>query len=108
LRLATEQQASAVSPLSAELQQLWSPILDSNRPLVVCIATPATGSSSAGTATGAFLLGQFLASRKQHLLLTRGDLLSMPEIMMDNVVFVGPVAGNHQIEAVPTDQPIAL
>jgi len=100
--------ADAPSPLTAELQQLWSPILDSNRPLVVCIATPSTGSSSAGTASGAFLLGQFLASRKQHLLLTRGDLLSMPEIMMDNVVFVGPVAGNHQIEAVPADQPIAL
>ena len=95
-------------PLTAELQQLWSPILDSNRPLVVCIATPSAGSSSAGTASGAFLLGQFLASRKQHLLLTRGDLLSMPEIMMDNVVFVGPIAGNRQIGAVPTDQPIAL
>jgi len=98
----------APSPLTSELQQLWSPILDSNRPLVVCIATPSSSSSSAGTASGAFLLGQFLASRKQHLLLTRGDLLSMPEIMMDNVVFVGPVAGNRQIAAVPADQPIAL
>jgi hypothetical protein len=101
-------QATTDASLTAELQQLWSPILDSNRPLVVCLATPATGSSSTGTASGAFLLGQFLASRKQHLLLTRGDLLSMPEIMMDNVIFVGPVAGNHQIEAVPADQPIAL
>lgn len=100
--------ADAPPPLSAELHQLWSPILDSNRPLVVCIATPSTGSAGAGTASGAFLLGQFLASRKQHLLLTRGDLLSMPEIMMDNVVFVGPVTGNRQIEAVPADQPIAL
>jgi len=105
---AQREAAGVPVPLTAELQQLWSPILDSSRPLAVCIATPSTSSSSAGTASGAFLLGQFLASRKQHLLLTRGDLLSMPEIMMDNVVFVGPVAGNHQIEAVPTDQPIAL
>lgn len=91
-----------------ELQQLWTPILSSNRPLVVCLATPAAGSSSAGTASGAFLLGQFLAPRRQHVLLTRGDLLSMPEIAMDNVVFIGPAAGNRQLEAVPVDQQIAL
>jgi len=109
-RLARVQQGKSdtSAALSAELQQLWSSILDSSRPLVVCIATPSSGSSSAGMASGAFLLGQFLASRKEHLLLTRGDLLSMPEIMMNNVVFVGPVAGNHQIEAVPGDQPIVL
>jgi hypothetical protein len=93
---------------TAELQQLWTPILNSNRPLVVCIATPTSGSSGAGTASGAFLLGQFLAPRKQHVLLTRGDLLSMPEIMMDNVVFIGPSTGNRQLEAVPADQQIAL
>jgi hypothetical protein len=93
---------------TAELQQLWTPILNSNRPLVVCIATPTAGSSGAGTASGAFLLGQFLAPRKQHVLLTRGDLLSMPEIMMDNVVFIGPSTGNRQLEAVPADQQIAL
>jgi hypothetical protein len=93
---------------TAELQQLWTPILNSNRPLVVCIATPASGSSGAGTASGAFLLGQFLAPRKQHVLLTRGDLLSMPEIMMDNVVFIGPSTGNRQLEAVPADPQIAL
>jgi len=91
-----------------ELQQLWSPILSSNRPLVVCLATPANGASSAGTASGAFLLGQFLAPRRQHVLLTRGDLLSMPEIAMDNVVFIGPAAGNRQLEAVPVDQQFAL
>ena len=101
--------AAPLLPLTVDLQQLWSPILDSNRPLVVCLATPSTrDSSNEGTATGAFILGRFLASRKEHLLLTRGDLLSMPEVMMDNVVFVGPVAGNHQIEAIPGDQPIAL
>ena len=93
---------------TAELQQLWTPILNSNRPLVVCIATPSGGSSAAGTASGAFLLGQFLAPRKQHVLLTRGDLLSMPEIMMDNVVFIGPSTGNRQLEAVPVDQQIEL
>jgi hypothetical protein len=94
--------------LAPELQELWGPILSSNRPLVVCVATPSAGSSAAGTATGAFLLGQFLAPRKQHVLLTRGDLLSMPEIMMDNVVFIGPSAGNRQLEAVPINRQIVL
>jgi hypothetical protein len=94
--------------LAPELQELWGPILGSNRPLVVCVATPSAGSSAAGTATGAFLLGQFLAPRKQHVLLTRGDLLSMPEIMMDNVVFIGPSAGNRQLEAVPINRQIVL
>ena len=97
-----------VAPWTPELQQLWTPVLNSNRPLVVCIATPSSGSSAAGTASGAFLLGQFLAPRKQHVLLTRGDLLSMPEIMMDNVVFIGPSTGNRQLQAVPVDQQIAL
>ena len=100
--------SESVATLSPELQQLWSPLLASNRPLVVCIATPAHGDSGAGTASGAFLLGQFLAPHKLHVLLTRGDLLSMPEIAMDNVVFIGPVAGNRQLEAVPVDQQIVL
>jgi hypothetical protein len=100
--------SESVAALSPELEQLWSPLLASNRPLVVCIATPAHGDSGAGTASGAFLLGQFLAPHKLHVLLTRGDLLSMPEIAMDNVVFIGPVAGNRQLEAVPVDQQIVL
>jgi len=100
--------SESVAALSPELQQLWSPLLASNRPLVVCIATPAHGDSGAGTASGAFLLGQFLAPHKLHVLLTRGDLLSMPEIAMDNVVFIGPVTGNRQLEAVPVDQQIVL
>lgn len=100
--------ALEVAPWTPELQQLWTPVLNSNRPLVVCIATPASGSSGAGTASGAFLLGQFLAPRKQHVLLTRGDLLSMPEIMMDNVIFIGPSNGNRQLQAVPVDQQISL
>lgn len=110
LRPASAQRSVAETPAawSSGLQQLWAPILSSNRPLVVCLATPAKTESSLGTASGAFLLGQFLAPLKQHVLLTRGDLLSMPEIMMDNVVFIGPPAGNRQLEAVPNYQPISL
>jgi hypothetical protein len=139
----------AASAWTPELQQLWAPLLSSNRRLMVCLSTPlfirvpgfgfvrqsssndwSDGSDSrnlsslnealhvsgaeptygftgVGTASGAFLLGQFLAQRKQDVLLTRSDLISMPEIAMDNVVFLGPVAGK-QMEAIPVDQQLIL
>jgi hypothetical protein len=87
-----------------ELQELWGPILGSNRPLMVCLAA----ANGDGTASGAFLLGQFLAHRKENLLLTRSDQLAMPEVLMDNVIFLGPSSGNHQIEAFLKGQPLAL
>lgn len=132
-----------------ELQQLWAPLLASNRRLMVCLSTPlfirvpgfgfvresssndwsdsadsnnlATlkeslhvsgaeptyGFTGVGTASGAFLLGQFLAQRKQDVLLTRSDLISMPEIAMDNVVFLGPMAG-REMEAIPAEQQLVL
>jgi hypothetical protein len=86
-----------------ELEQLWLPLLSPSRPLAVCIATP-----SYGTATGAFRLGQFLGSRKPDLLVTGGNQISMPEIAMDNVVFLGPVTGNRQVQALPAEQQIVL
>ena len=61
-----------------------------------------------GTATGAFLLGQFLAQRKPNVLLTRSDLVSLPEIAMDDVVFLGQVMGNREIQAIPVDQHFVL
>jgi hypothetical protein len=90
-----------------ELRQLWDPILNTNRPLMICLAA-ANGEPGAGTAGGAFLLGEFLSHRKDNVLLTRGDQLAMPEVLMDNVVFLGPVSGNRQIEALSKGQPFAL
>jgi hypothetical protein len=92
---------------SAELEQLWGPILASNRPLMVCLAA-SNGITGVGTASASFLLGQFLAHRKDNVLLTRSDLLSMPEVIMDNVVFLGPATGNRQIQAISTGQPFVL
>ena len=89
---------------SADLDRLWGPILASNRPLMVCLAA-SNGVTGVGTASASFLLGQFLAHRKDNVLLTRSDLLSTPEVIMDNVVFLGPVAGNRQIQAISTGQP---
>jgi hypothetical protein len=97
------------------IEQLWAPILASDRPLMVCLATvPGSdkdsfqGFTGAGTASGAFLLGQFLAARKPNVLLTRSDMLTLPEVVMDNVIFIGPPFGNRQIQALSAGQPIML
>ena len=100
---------AAAAPWTPELQQLWGPLLSSNRPLMLCLATSKeSGSTGAGTASGAFQLGQFLASRKPNIMLTRSDLVSMPEVTMDNVIFLGSSTGNRQIQALSAGQPIVL
>lgn len=91
-----------------ELGELWSPILSSSRPLVICLSTASSGSTVFGTASGAFRLGQFLGERKHDIQLTPSDQLSMPEIAMGNVVFVGPSTGSRTIKAVPAEQQLVL
>ena len=92
-----------------ELKQLWEPLVSSKRPLIVCLSTPAAGSSEAGTATGAVLLGQFLGMlHKQDVLVTSSDQIAAPEVAMGNVVFLGPVAGNRQMQAMSADRPFVL
>jgi hypothetical protein len=135
---------------TAELRELWGPLLSSSRRLVVCVATPlfvqvpgfgvvrdanvnewaeapksqelsslkgalkapatepSYGYTNAGSATGAFLLGQFLAPRKQTVVITRANLLSWPEIAEDNVIFLGPVTGIHPAQDIPMDAQIVL
>jgi len=91
-----------------ELRELWAPILSSNRPLVICLSTASSGSTIFGTASGAFRLGQFLGEHKRDIQLTPSDQLSMPEIAMGNVVFVGSSSGSRTIKAVPAEQQLVL
>jgi hypothetical protein len=133
-----------------EIQQLWEPILSSNRPLVVCIATPLSvlipgfgtvrefsvndwedvakskgiaalkealnaqtvqptfGYTGVGTASAALLLGQFFGARQKSVVMTRSNLLSLPELMEENVVFLGPLTGAREIRALRVDQQILL
>ena len=97
----------AADTLTPDLQQLWGPILNADRPLMICLTT-SNGSTGAGTASGAFVLGQFLANRKNNVLLTDSDQLAMPEVSMDNVIFLGPVLGSRQIQALSAGQPLVL
>jgi hypothetical protein len=106
---------SAPGPWTPDLQALWAPLLTSDRPLMVTLATGAnnsttvtTGSNAGtsngagiGTANAAFLLGQFLGQRKHNVFPIRSDVLSMGEIAMGDVIFVGPTVGKPQIQAIP-------
>lgn len=72
------------------------------------ISEPSYSYTEVGTATGAFVLGQFLAPRKQDVLITRANVLSWPELAEDNVIFLGPSAGIHQTEDIPSGAQLVL
>jgi len=111
IRLRQIQQISPAVSAAAwtpELQQLWEPLVSSTRPLIVCLSMPTSSTTEAGTSTGAYFLGQFLGIHKPDVLLTRSDQLGAPEIAMGNVVFLGPVAGNRQMQAMSADRPFVL
>ena len=72
------------------------------------MSEPSYKYTEAGTATGAFLLGQFLAPRKQAVLITRANVLSWPELAEDNVVFLGPTSGIHQAGDIPMNSQLVL
>jgi hypothetical protein len=104
--------AASATPWTPDLQELWAPLLSSDRPLMVTLATGAAGSAGAsstvtgvGTANAAFLLGQFLGQRKHNVFPIRSDLLSMGEIAMGDVIFVGSTVGKPQIQAIPPIDP---
>lgn len=102
---ATQPQIANWTP---ELRQLWDPIISPNRPLMICMSSPTPGATGLGTANGAFLLGQFLGERKKDIQLTPSEQLSMPEIAMGNVVFLGSNAASRQARALPDDRQIVL
>jgi hypothetical protein len=117
IRLLKVQQTSGTSAVASapawtpELQELWAPLLSSDRPLMVTLATGASSAGTpssvtgVGTANAAFLLGQFLGQRKHNVFPIRSDLLSMGEIAMGDVIFVGSTVGKPQIQAIPPTDP---
>jgi hypothetical protein len=101
-----DQNAATWTP---ELRQLWEPLVSSKRPLIVCLSTPTPGTQEAGTATGSLLLGQFLGMLHQNdVLVVSSDQIAAPEVAMGNVVFLGPVVGNRQMQAMSADWPFML
>ncbi len=84
-----------------ELKALWSSLLSSDRPLMVTFTAAKSGAAGVSTANAAFLLGQFLGQHKRDVFPISGDSLSVGQITMGDVIFVGPVAGNPHIQAIP-------
>ena len=72
------------------------------------ISEPSYGYTEVGTATAAFMLGQFLAPRKQAVRVTRANVLSWGEIAESNVIFLGSAAGVHQTDDLPVGVSLQL
>ena len=88
-----------------ELRQLWEPLISANRPLILAVST-ARPASGAGPASGLVRLGQFLGLRNIQVL--SSDQIEAPEVAMGNVVFLGSVTANRQMQAMFAGRPFAL
>jgi hypothetical protein len=72
------------------------------------MSEPSYNFTDIGTASGAFLLGQFLAPRKENVTIMSASRISWHEIAEDNVVFLGAPEGIHQTEDIPSDVHLVL
>jgi hypothetical protein len=61
-----------------------------------------------GEASSALALGELLGTRRRDILLTRSNLLSWPEIVDTNLVFVGPPKFNTQLQSIPIREEVRL
>jgi hypothetical protein len=98
----------AVVEVTPELRQLWEPLIESNRPLIVAVSTARPEASSAGAASGVFRLGEFLGSLKTNVQVLQSDQIEAPEVAMGNVVFLGRMVENRQLQAMSEGRPFVL
>jgi hypothetical protein len=90
-----------------ELRELWQPLLSSNRPLILAVS-PATPGSGAGPAGGLVRLGEFLGINRTTVQVLSGDQIEAPEVAMGNVVWLGSVTDNRQMQAMFAGRPLML
>ena len=100
-------QETAQVQWTPELRALWEPLIAENRPLIVAVST-ARPESSGGTASGVFRLGEFLGKLKTNVQVLQSDQIEAPEIAMGNVVFLGRMVENRQIQAMTEGRPFVL
>jgi len=106
-RLYQVQQATQTSQWTDDLRQLWEPLISANRPLILAVSTTRP-SSGAGPASGLVRLGAFLESGRTKVQVLSGDQIEAPEVAMGNVVWVGSVKDNRQMQAMFAGRPLAL
>lgn len=100
--------AAASVEWTPELRSLWEPLITSNRPLIVAVSTARPDASGAGTATGIFRLGEFLGKLKTNVQVLQSDQIEAPEVAMGNVVFLGRMVENRQMQAMTEGRPFVL
>lgn len=94
--------------VTPELRELWEPLIDSNRPLIVAVSTARPEASSVGAASSLFRLGEFLGSLKTNIQVLQSDQIEAPEVAMGNVVFLGRMVENRQMQAMSEGRPFVL
>lgn len=100
--------SSTASDVTPELRELWEPIINSKRPLIVAVSTAAPDQSATGPAGGMFRLGEFLRSMGTRAQVLESNQIEAPEVAMGNVVFVGRMVENRQIQAMSQGRPLVL
>jgi hypothetical protein len=100
--------ATNVVQVTPELRELWEPLIESNRPLIVAVSTARPESSSGGAASGVFRLGEFLGALKTNVQVLQSDQIEAPEVAMGNVVFLGRMVENRQMQAMSEGRPFVL
>lgn len=102
------QKSPVVADVTPELRELWEPLIKSSRPLIVAVSTSAPEQSSTGPAGGMFRLGEFLRSMGTRAQVLESNQIEAPEVAMGNVVFVGRMVENRQIQAMSQGRPLVL
>lgn len=90
-----------------ELRELWEPLISANRPLILAVSTARPG-SGVGPASGLVRLGEFLGIRRANVQVLASDQIEAPEVAMGNVVFLGSVTDNRQMQAMFAGRPLTL
>lgn len=95
--------------MTPELRQLWEPLVNSSRPLIVAVSTAKPETSGAGPASGLFRLGEFLGKLKTSVQVLESNQIEAPEVAMGNVVYLGRMDGdNRQMQAMVEGRPFVL
>jgi hypothetical protein len=107
-RLRQVQQAfTQTTEWTPELRELWEPLISANRPLILAVSTSRPG-SGVGPASGLVRLGEFLGIRRANVQVLASDQIEAPEVAMGNVVFLGSVTNNRQMQAMFAGRPLML
>jgi hypothetical protein len=103
-----QQNEPTVAVISPDLRQLWEPLIQSTRPLIVAVSTAKADASGTSQAPAVFRLGEFVHSLNTKAQVLESDQIEAPEVAMGNVVFLGRSVENRQMQAMSEGRPFVL